>query len=168
MSTTEPSVILRTEYLVHAIGQLLVDRTPAHWAAITFSAECTTSVSTYDLMIATVDSEPTRHEISQEVYEKVETLRRVMYQPDKGAWFSMVLEITADGEYSTSFDYDGPPKTEQYKPEWTPQTYALDLQEFPRSRTNIPQWLQDKLSAARPTGGAGGAFNGSEAAGGQA
>jgi hypothetical protein len=69
-------------------------------------------------------------------------LRRVMYVPGAGTWFTMELEITPDGRTATRFDYDT-------EPAWAlppdDATYVEDLEKFPRDEEHVPEWLRRKL-----------------------
>ncbi|MFE5288991.1 hypothetical protein ACFRAQ_28840 [Nocardia sp. NPDC056611] len=69
-------------------------------------------------------------------------LRRAMYQPRTGMWFTARLMIDRSGGYDVNFDYDSEP---DFNLKLTAGAYALDLQYFPRDVAHIPMWLQAKL-----------------------
>lgn len=65
-------------------------------------------------------------------------LRRAMYTPELGAWWSMKLLISVDRQVKFSFNY-------QDKPIWQDVTlseidYKKDLRKFPRPPGQVPQW----------------------------
>jgi hypothetical protein len=81
-------------------------------------------------------------------------LRTVMYRDGAGTWLSAEWKIINHGDSISSradFDYDS-------EPDWfepiEPAHYALDLEDFPRDRANIPEWLQDRINDARGNTGA--------------
>lgn len=78
-------------------------------------------------------------------------LRRVMYRPGRGTWFSAHWSITRDGgdaglSARVVFNYDD-------EPVWRwpahPGLYALDLETFPRDEEYVPGWLRQKVNGAR-------------------
>ncbi len=58
----------------------------------------------------------------------------------------MKITIDSTGGYESMFDYDSLPAVDQYTPEWSNETYALDLIEYPRPETHIPDWLRTKIA----------------------
>jgi hypothetical protein len=79
-------------------------------------------------------------------------LRRIMYQPGRGTWFSARWSITSAGgsdagvSAQVAFNYDD-------EPVWRwpahPGLYAIDLEMFPRDEECIPGWLRQKVNDAR-------------------
>lgn len=84
-----------------------------------------------------------------EVADLTPRLRKIMADPESGAWFEAMWVLTANSERAVStqvaFNYDE-------KPEWDtvmrPAQYAMDLEDFPRSPENTPDWLNAQVSAA--------------------
>ncbi len=72
-------------------------------------------------------------------------LRELLYQPDKGTWYTATCTVTAQGRLSFDFDYDG-------EPEWSVPvvagTYVEDLEMFPRAEDVRPEWLRRRLQEA--------------------
>lgn len=71
-------------------------------------------------------------------------LRRTMYQPGKGTWFTARFTLTREGHFSTDFDFDGEP---QWQAPVGAEAYARDLEEFPRTPENTPEWLRLAVSS---------------------
>ena len=67
-----------------------------------------------------------------------------MYRPGAGTWFTFTLEITPDGQASSSFDYDDEPDI----PELDPTVYLTDQERFPRDLENQPEWYKGRLAEA--------------------
>lgn len=82
----------------------------------------------------------------------IDELRRVMYQPGKGAWFSARWTITnssGNGDKisaNVAFNYDDEPI---WRRPAHPGLYALDLEAFPRDEESTPDWLRQKVDEAR-------------------
>jgi hypothetical protein len=64
-------------------------------------------------------------------------LKNGMYRPGAGTWFTMTYTLSADGSYTTGFDYDGEPEQGGFGPEH----YAKELARFPRDPEHTPDWL---------------------------
>lgn len=78
------------------------------------------------------------------VREAFDNIRKMMYAvcPEEGAWYYMRIEIGEDNSSSISFDYDE--RNEMLDKMSTPQEFAFDFNQFPRSAKFTPEWL-DKL-----------------------
>ena len=76
-------------------------------------------------------------------------LRKLMYRPGYGTWFSMEMRLDNRGHVETHYNYDE-------EAEWSfpldDESYVEDQQRFPRDPEHIPAWLAPKL-------GLGGASN---------
>ncbi|GAB4002291.1 hypothetical protein GCM10028807_60640 [Spirosoma daeguense] len=71
----------------------------------------------------------------------VKQLREAMYRqnPNKGAWYMLILEIKSDGKFNIDFDYDNKP---DFGIEIEEKRYFWDWQKFPRDKESTPTWLQ--------------------------
>ncbi|UOQ74805.1 hypothetical protein MUN79_13600 [Hymenobacter cellulosilyticus] len=71
-----------------------------------------------------------------------EKLRQLMYEeaPFRGAWYSAVMTITAEGKFDTEFEYEQKPKFD-YMP--VPEAFAQDFEHFPRNEESTPDWLKE-------------------------
>ena len=65
-------------------------------------------------------------------------LRRLMYRPGEGTWFSARLTVSDQGDYRCDYDFDNEPR---FDPPATPELYLKDLQAFPRDASRIPAWV---------------------------
>jgi hypothetical protein len=86
------------------------------------------------------------------VTNNVRSLRKAMYSPNGGTWFSAVFRVFRDGRMKASFNYDEEPVfTDPLgRPrEVMPAMYARDLEVFPRSAAATPAWLAAKVEAGR-------------------
>jgi len=69
-------------------------------------------------------------------------LRRLMYRPDRGTWFSARLTVSHQGDYRSDYDYDTRPA---FDPPASPELFVRDLEAFPRDASRVPSWLADEL-----------------------
>ena len=69
-------------------------------------------------------------------------LRSLMYQPGVGTWFTFTVDITPDGQATSSFDYDNEPDI----PIADPAVYITDQEKFPRDREHQPAWYRERLA----------------------
>ncbi|ROS49595.1 hypothetical protein EDF50_2514 [Frigoribacterium sp. PhB24] len=69
-----------------------------------------------------------------------------MHRRDAGTWFTAVFTVTAVGKMSASYDYDY-----DHEPElghFSADAYRADLDRFPRTPENTPDWLAAILAGA--------------------
>jgi hypothetical protein len=93
-----------------------------------------------------VDLPAPGEEIDRRIVEAMTELRRLLFVPDKGTWFSMRLSAKQE-TYSVLYDtYHEPP----WRSPLDPQLYLRDFEAFPRDVIHRPFWLLDRLRAARP------------------
>ncbi|MDR1512384.1 MAG: hypothetical protein LBS56_02710 [Propionibacteriaceae bacterium] len=86
------------------------------------------------------------------VKENVRSLRKAMYSPEGGTWFSAVFRVFRDGRMKASFNYDEEPVVTDVRGqprEIMPALYAKDLEVFPRSAKATPAWLAAKVEDGR-------------------
>ncbi|KQB99547.1 hypothetical protein [Pedobacter sp. Hv1] len=76
----------------------------------------------------------------ERVHRKFVKLRQKMYAlaPEKGAWYSVRMEINADGDFTLNYNYDERPDFE-IEPDQV--EYRIDLEKFPREKSLVPSWL---------------------------
>ena len=125
---------------IDAIARALTAELPSGWREVTAVYRATASYAELDATVVGPGGEPTQLESLPEGLENFfETLRQQMYQPGKGAWLTARITVTADGHFSTDFDYD-------HEPDWSIPVdagiYSADLAEFPRDDQYIPSWLR--------------------------
>ncbi len=69
-------------------------------------------------------------------------LRRDMYVPWQGTWTTIRFHLVVNGKYAAEYDWD-------HEPDWDnrpdPHFFRQELQMFPRSEDQVPDWLRDRL-----------------------
>ncbi|MFC6159872.1 antitoxin YezG family protein [Kribbella jiaozuonensis] len=119
--------------VIDTIARALVAELPAGWREVTAVYRGTTSYAELDATVDSAQLDP----LPEGLEDDFEELRRSMYQPGKGTWLTATISVTADGHFSTDFDYD-------HQPAWSIPVdegiYAADLAEFPRD--DVPGWMR--------------------------
>jgi len=82
-------------------------------------------------------------ELPAEVTRGFQELRELMYEPDRGTWFSARLILRAGAAPEFSFNFDEDP---QWWPALPPTAFCRDLEAFPRADEHIPAWLRQVLA----------------------
>ncbi len=131
--------------LVNEIAQLVLAEVPQPWDRAVLHFRALTTSAEDALFLVTGDQE-LKDFPPDDTIDLLFALRRVMYVPGAGTWFSMELEITADGRTATRFNYDA-------EPSWAlapgDATYVEDLKMFPRDVEHQPAWLRERLARGR-------------------
>ncbi|MBD8139477.1 MULTISPECIES: hypothetical protein [Frigoribacterium] len=81
---------------------------------------------------------------ARRTFEAARRLRRLMYKPGAGTWFTAVFTVTAAGKLSAQYDYDNEPELGHFGAE----EYRADFEDFPRTAENTPEWLAAILAGA--------------------
>ncbi|MEV0285887.1 MULTISPECIES: immunity protein YezG family protein [unclassified Kribbella] len=127
---------------IEAIARALTSELPAGWREVRATYRATAPYAELDADV--VDAEGNAEQVdplAEGLEGHFETLRLQMYQQGKGTWLTATISITADGHFTTDFDYES-------EPAWSmpvdAEIYASDLAEFPREDQYIPDWLREK------------------------
>lgn len=131
---------------LNRIGQLLLALAPEGWHRI----DCTVAFvgSSGELWKKSVMGDGTEEDFdsSIEIFTQFQSLRAIMYRPEKGTWFSANYQITRPASFAVSYNFDH--EKEFSRPEPSVIDYFQDFEEFPRSPENTPAWLQEKIDEA--------------------
>jgi len=82
---------------------------------------------------------------SRETSIALQRLRKVMYRPGAGSWFSVAMTVWTDGRSQAQYTYDQEPDWIQPPP--TGISFLTDQHFFPIDEDKQPQWLKDRLAA---------------------
>lgn len=148
---TVPSRARQTQ-LIEEIGIHLADVVEGQWSTFIFSHRNLSEFFTGRIEVHRPTGSWEHVRPPEVVFPLTDELRRVMYQPRRGTWFSARWTITRSSgtaiEITTSvaFNYDDEPLWR-----WPahPGLYALDLELFPRDHEHMPDWLRHKVDSAR-------------------
>lgn len=117
---------------------------PEGWRRLDYRVTMATMVEDYKLTAIMSDGTPLTGNPPTELKPDLIELRKEMYQPGRGTWFSMRLVIDPPDAYVVDFNFDLDPG---WDPPVPPMVYQRDLQAFPRTDEHIPDWLRAQLDA---------------------
>lgn len=148
---TVPPVV-RQEQLIDEIALHLADEVEGDWSTLVFNHRNLSMFFTGRIDVHRPDGSFAYARPPDTILALTDELRRVMYDPSKGAWFSARWTIACEGgetpTTNVAFNYED-------EPVWRwpahPGLYALDLETFPRDEDRIPAWLRQKVNGARRT-----------------
>ncbi|MCQ1957901.1 DUF600 family protein [Arthrobacter sp. zg-Y826] len=134
-------VVLRRTELERDLARVLDASVPEGWQSLRYEAASAGRVTEGLLhverngVVQPVDS-------SDEDFALLRQLRKLMYRPAYGTWFSLEMHIDNQGHVETHYNYDE-------EADWSfplaDRSYQQDQQKFPRDPEHIPAWLAPKL-----------------------
>ncbi|MBG6099436.1 agglutinin cell wall attachment protein [Nocardioides luteus] len=151
IDVTAPSVV-RQEQLFEQIAIRLPDEVDGDWTMLVFNHRNLLGLSNGRIDIHRPGGYIDYSVPPDVVVPSIDELRRVMYRPGRGAWFSgrwTITNIDGNGEKisaNASFNRDDEPV---WRRTVHPELYALDLEAFPRDEESTPDWLRQKVAEAR-------------------
>ncbi|WDZ91585.1 immunity protein YezG family protein [Nocardiopsis sp. HUAS JQ3] len=131
--------------ILQKIGILILDEVGDDWEEIAVKYSALSTTSTTRTRIRSADGETRKGDIPIEASSLFNELRTGMHEDGKGTWYTAEYTITKPGRFSVDFDYDSEP---EFAFEVDPRTYYEDVEYFPRSFENLPEWLREKLPEA--------------------
>ncbi|MCC2313279.1 hypothetical protein [Cellulomonas xiejunii] len=125
---------------LQVLGSALAAVAPAGWSRVSHVAQ-TVGPTTYSTTTAQTPSGEVelQQRISMDARRALTQLRKDMYRPGAGTWFTATITVYAEGRITTDFDYDNEPAAD-----FAPLSWADDAQRFPRTPQNTPTWLAAK------------------------
>lgn len=131
--------------IIHKMCLLLVESSPDSWHEIQFLRSAVYGYAMSQMVVTFENGETERKRFHRDVNTSSDKLRSGMYKKDQGTWFSMKIVISRPGKFRSEFNYDERPDFMLWP---SPQNFAEDLEEFPRSPEHIPDWLREELRKA--------------------
>ncbi|MFB7721496.1 hypothetical protein [Nocardia sp. NPDC056100] len=145
----------RRQTLESRIGSSLLDIAPeSGWRRVELRAAVT--VLGYQLRLAIIMDDgstyvPESSAIDPDALSRIDgalpELRRVMYRPGRGTWFSMRLCLNSPESYAVAYNFHHDP---EWHPPLPPEAYLRDFEQFPRDPFHIPLWQRERLEQADP------------------
>jgi hypothetical protein len=139
--------------LIKKIGQCIVGSIPINldWDFVKYS---TSILITYSESQGFVTKNGNEKSISVKFKDEngkaihpnfVWQLREAMYEtaPNKGAWYSMDMQINKNGKFDIKFDYNNKPN---FSIPIEELDFIRDYEKFPRQGEIIPDWLNKILT----------------------
>lgn len=140
---------IRQRDIVEEIGNRLPERVRGDWSKLEFNHRRLSMYAEGTVAVTFATGETGGAFAPRGISALERELRKLMYQDNVGTWLSVTWTVTknADGSLSVDavFNYDD-------EPDWDddihPGLYGIDLEDFPRSEDNIPEWLSSLLAEA--------------------
>ena len=130
------------EALVKQIGLALLRAAPEEWDRLTVDYRAVGRYAEADGEVVYSDEEIHDWPVPAEITALFARLRTGMYRDGRGTWFNASYRLDHPSSYNLDYDRD--------EPDWRqpppPQAYADDLQTYPRTPDNIPEWLMRRVS----------------------
>lgn len=135
---------LQQAQLIGSIAEAVGGSLPAGWTQARFVATMTAGVSDFAVWVST-DGAEAKALAPRPASKGAKQLRELMYEPEKGTWFTMTMTLHPHGSADTAFDYEGEPDFGAAPVDDV--AFVTDFQRFPRKPEHTPDWLQQKLDA---------------------
>ena len=123
-------------------AQALSGVMPSGAVKLVYDGFSLTSVAGSQAIARTSDGREVSVKGSLSVSQAFSELRRVMYRPGVGSWWSVRMTVWAGGRAETEFNYDKEPDIE-FPPGGV--AYLTDLQAYPIDEDKRPEWLRRKV-----------------------
>lgn len=127
-------------WITREIGDVLMNEFGTGWDAIHFVAKMTWEVADFKTRVIERGIERTEF-APKRVVKLSQELREEMYQAGLGTWFTLKLDVAADGHVTTRFNYDDEPTIEDIDP----SVYVTEQKAFPRAEDSQPDWYKERL-----------------------
>ncbi len=131
--------------LTYEVAYALIDVAPQNWKRLDLMCRVTADVQDFTLTALTYDGTEQGMTFPAEVIDLVLQIRQAFYEPGEGTWFSMRFKVDAPSQLLTTFNPNWDP---EWRSEIPPETWARDLEAFPRDPEHVPAWLREKLATA--------------------
>jgi len=133
--------ILPTAAQLQVLATGLASIAPPGWSQIRYTVQTVGPTSIPHTVAQTADGEVVVNEwLPIEADDVLHSLRREMYRPGAGTWFTATITVRTDARLATDFDYDNEP---EYG--FAPNSWVAESQKFPRTPQNTPAWLAAKV-----------------------
>lgn len=126
------------EDLQRKIAQALVESAQRYdWQSVSFTYSQLATVGYTQSEVLTRSGEHLSVDDPGRAYLPFRELRKAMFTPTHGTWYSATATAVRGGDFDIDFNYDD-------KPEWDgePDTelYIADQERYPRPEAELPDW----------------------------
>lgn len=133
------------DVLMQRIGNLLLDVAPPGFRRLDLLVKMTVATQDAELTVYRQDGSTPEVLPPEGLNEAFADLRRLLYRPDRGTWFSARCVVNAPSRIDINYNLDHDPL---FFPPVPAADFARDLQAFPRRGAFVPHWLRRKLAEA--------------------
>jgi len=136
----------RYEELLQQIGGALIGAAQQGWRRIDLIAKIAEGVQDFGLTVIMSDNSFAEVDPPAAAGQALLELRKLMYEPSRGAWLSARYVINPPGEFRIFYNYDHDPL---WEPPIPPAYLERDLATYPRPAEAVPGWLRRTIEQAR-------------------
>ncbi|WP_328530113.1 antitoxin YezG family protein [Nocardioides sp. NBC_00368] len=130
-------MLVENQSQLEKLGHALMGAVNGDWSEIVLEVSAAGALTDTGLHVVRPDGiEDWSVKPTVEVFDASKALRRGMYQPDKGTWYSATARLDRDGQLDVDFDYDNPPLDGDAEDELLLKDQVL----FPRDAGHLPDW----------------------------
>jgi len=127
--------------LLQLVGSALTGGVPPGWRRIDLIARIAEGVQDFGLTVLMPDLSSARVDPPQQAVWALAELRRLMYTPERGAWFSARYLMNPPTEFRAYYNYEHDPL---WNPPVPPEVFQRDLAAWPRPVDQVPGWLNGR------------------------
>src|SRR4051812_36708912 len=124
--------------LLQLTGSALVGAVPPGWRRIDLIARIAEGVQDFGLTVVMSDLSSAHVAPPQQAVWALAELRRLMYTPERGTWFSARYLMNPPTEFRAYYNYEHDPL---WDPPVPPEVFHRDLAAWPRPAEQVPSWL---------------------------
>ncbi len=128
--------------LLGEITEILISAAPPNWERLIFDFMAIGTHVNVGMGAALDNGARQSVPAPRELSKPLSKLRRGMYAEGLGTWYSMSMVIDRPDRFHARFNRDDEPPFQTLP---APDQYALDLERFPRTPDNLPDWFRAKL-----------------------
>jgi hypothetical protein len=115
-----------------------VDALPADWESAEVDCHMISRAAEFQCRYTTRVGETEWIEAPDQLDRHFSALRDLLYEPNKGAWYSATFRVNSAGKFSVDFDYERRPAFRLWPSD---QAWFDDLAKYPRDPDLIPAWM---------------------------
>jgi hypothetical protein len=135
----------RYDELLQLIGGALLGAAPQGWRRIDLIARIAEGVQDFGLTVIMDDLSYAEVNPPAQAAQALVELRRLMYDPERGAWFSARYMMNPPGEFQVFYNYEFDPL---WDPPIPPAVFKHDLETYTRPADKVPDWLRRVVEQA--------------------
>jgi hypothetical protein len=130
--------------LLGEIATLLVEELPQGWRRVVMDFMIIGRHANVAAAARMADGTTHQLNLPQKIAPLFSRLRRGMYTPGLGTWYSLELILDPPCTHSVRFNWQHEPS---FRSAPAPEQFILDQKRFPRTAENMPPWLRERLTA---------------------
>jgi hypothetical protein len=135
-------VIQEVQEIIGEIFIAMRQEAPGRWENLQLIATSVGAGTDFTTKVTSADGGSTSFRLEHTTASACSKLRRTMFQPGKGTWYSAHFTINSAGECDVRYDYDSIPLDPDFDEtlEDIRDSLIEDQELFPRDQEFLPEW----------------------------